>query len=127
MRKVDQDKLVFFTPDGKSKTFKVIPFGPKNTLEFYTTIMQFLRDEWILLLNETRHIISLTKSPAKVICNDHIIIDDILLFSTHTPTLLYYFSCVTRVFTKDIVFHPSSVMRFLQGSSGIHRPRSNCQ
>ena len=77
-----------------------MPFGPKNAPVFYTSMMWFLRDEWILFFNETRHIISLSNSPAKVICNDSIIIDDALLFSNHTPTLLYYFSRVARVFTK---------------------------
>ena len=77
-----------------------MPFGPKNAPVFYTSMMWFLRDEWILFFNETRHIISLSNSPAKVVCNDSIIIDDALLFSNHTPTLLYYFSRVARVFTK---------------------------
>ena len=77
-----------------------MPFGPKNAQAFYTAMMQFLRDEWSLLFNETRHIISLTNSSAKVIYNDCIIIDGILLFSNYTPTLWYYFSCVARVFTK---------------------------
>ena len=45
VRKCDQEKLVFFTPDGKKKTYKVIPFGPKNTPEFYTAMMQILRDD----------------------------------------------------------------------------------
>ena len=100
VRNVDQEKLAFFTPDGKTKTFKVMPFGPKNAPAFYTAMMKFLRGEWIMLFNETKHIISLTDSPTKIVCNDRIIIDDILLFFNHTPTLLHYFSCVSRVFTK---------------------------
>ena len=77
-----------------------MPLGSKNTPAFYNAIIQFFRNEWILIFNEIRHIISLTNSLAKVICNDRIIIDDILLFSNHTPTPLSYFSCVTSVFTK---------------------------
>ena len=98
--KVEQEKMALYTLVGKDRTFKVMPFGPKNLPNFYTIMMQFLRDEWILLCNETIHIISLTNSLAKVICNDRIIIDDILLCFNHAPTLLYYFSCVARVFTK---------------------------
>ena len=75
-------------------------FDPKNAPAVYTVMMQFLRGEWIILFNETKLIISLTDSPTKIVCNDRIIIDDIFLFSNHTPTLLYYFSCVARVFTK---------------------------
>ena len=33
-------------------------------------------------------------------CDDKIIIDDILLYSNHVLTLLHYFSCVAQVFTK---------------------------
>ena len=33
-------------------------------------------------------------------CDDKIVIDDILLYYNHAPTLLYYFSCVAQVFTK---------------------------
>ena len=87
VRKIDQEKLAFFRPDGKKETFKVMPFGPKNAPAFYTAITQFLQDEWIMLFNEIKHIISLTDSPTKIVCNDRIIIDDILLFSNHIPTL----------------------------------------
>ena len=52
VRKIDQENLAFFTLDGENKTFKVIPFGPKNTPAFYTTMIQFLRGEWIMLFNE---------------------------------------------------------------------------
>ena len=87
VRKIDQEKLAFFRPDGKKETFKVMPFGPKNAPAFYTAMMQFLRGEWIMLFNETKHMFSLTDSPTKIVCNDRIIIDDILLFSNHIPTL----------------------------------------
>ena len=37
-------------------------------------------------------------------CGDKIIIDDILLYSNHVPTLLHYCSCVEQVFTKYRLF-----------------------
>ena len=114
VRKVKQEKMALFTLVGKSMTFKVMPFGPKNVPDFYTIMMHFLRDKWILLCNETRHIISLSNSLAKVICNNRIIIDDILLFSNHTPTLLYYFSCVARVFTKHQLSFKLSKLDYLK-------------
>ena len=45
VRECDQEKLAFFTPDGKKKCFVVIPFGPKNTPAFYTSMMRILHDE----------------------------------------------------------------------------------
>ena len=42
----DREKLVFFTPDGKKKTFRVMPFGPKNTLVFYTGMMKTFQEGW---------------------------------------------------------------------------------
>ena len=77
-----------------------MPFGPKNAPAFYTAMMQFLRDNWTILFNETRNTINLSNSPTNIVCDDRIIIDDILLFSNHIPTLLHYFSCVAQVFTK---------------------------
>ena len=100
VRKRDQEKLAFFTPSGKKKTLKVILFGPKNAPAFYTTMMQFLRDDWTILFNETSHTINLSNSPTNIVCDDRIIIDDILLFSNHITILLHYFSCVAQVFTK---------------------------
>ena len=41
------------------KTFKVMPFGPKNTPAFYTAMMQSLRDGWNILFKEKRHTINL--------------------------------------------------------------------
>ena len=63
-------------------------------------MMHFLRDDWTILFNVTRHTINLSNSPTNIVCDDRIIIDDILLFSNHIPTLLHYFSCVAQVFTK---------------------------
>ena len=77
-----------------------MPFGPKNVPAFYSAMIQFLRVDWTVLFNETKQTIKLSDSPSTIICNDLIIIDDIFLFSNHTPTLLYYFSCVAQVFTK---------------------------
>ena len=67
---------------------------------FYTTMMQILRDDWIALFNETRYSIVDNHAPDNIVCDDKIVIDDILLYSNHIPTLLHYFSCVAKVFTK---------------------------
>ena len=44
--KSNQEKLDFFTPSGKKKTFKVMSFGPKNAPTFYTVMTQVF--EWWL-------------------------------------------------------------------------------
>ena len=67
-------------------------------------MMQFLREDWIILFQETKHNIVMTNSPSNIVCDDRIIIDDILLFSNHVSTILHYFSCVARVFTKYRLF-----------------------
>ena len=77
-----------------------MPFGPKNAPTFNTTMMQILRDDWIALFNETRHSIVDEHAPDIIVCDDKIVIDDILLYSNHIPALLHYFSCVAKVFTK---------------------------
>ena len=59
-----------------------------------------MRDDWIILFKERINTISLVKSPSNVIYNDRIIIDHILLFSNHIPTILRYFSCVAQEFIK---------------------------
>ena len=89
VHKRDQKNLAFFTPDVKKKTYRVMPFGPKNAPEFYTAMMQILRDDWIALFNETRHGIVDENAPKTIVCDDKIFINDILLYSNHTPTLLH--------------------------------------
>ena len=74
-------------------------FGLKK-IAFNNAMMQFLRDNWILLFEETKRVIILDNSPSTGICDNIIIIDDVLLFYNHLLNILYYFSCVARVFTK---------------------------
>ena len=75
-------------------------FGPTNAPGYYTAMMQRLRKEWLLLFATTKHLVHVTQPTIEIMCDDKIIIDDILLYSNHVPTLLYYFSCVAQVFTK---------------------------
>ena len=39
VRKCDQEKLVFFTPNEEKKTFEVLSFGPTNAPSFFTSMM----------------------------------------------------------------------------------------
>ena len=96
------------------KHSKVIPFGPKNSPVFYTAMVQFFREDWILLFQEIKHTIVMTNSPCNIVCDDRIIINDILLFSNHVSTILHYFSCVVRAFTKYILFFKLIKRDFLQ-------------
>ena len=77
-----------------------MPFGCNTSLEFYTTMMQSLRKEWLFLFTDTKHVISYDTVPIALICNDKIIIDDILPYSNHVPSLLHYFFGVAQVFIK---------------------------
>ena len=63
-------------------------------------MIQSLRKEWLLLYADTKHLILLDSAPVAIICNDKIVIDDILLYSNNVNTLIHYFSCVAQVFTK---------------------------
>ena len=62
--------------------------------------MQSLRKEWLILFADTKHLVRVTQTTLNIMCDDKIIIDDILLYSNHIPTLLLYFSCVAHVFSK---------------------------
>ena len=100
VRSCDREKLVFFTPGGNKKTYKVMPFGPKNASAFYTAMMQILREEWLILFAETKITIPHSPLPSTLICDEKIIMDDILLYSNHIPSLIHYFACIAQVFTK---------------------------
>ena len=100
VRRSDKNKLALFNPSGIKETFKVIPFSPKNTPDFYTVMMQPLRKVWFLLFTDMKHIITIYPDPVTIICNYNIIIDENFLYSNHVPTLLHYFSCAAQVFSK---------------------------
>ena len=46
VRKMDREKLAFFSPDGWKYTFKVIPFGLINAPVFYSAMMKNMKNEW---------------------------------------------------------------------------------
>ena len=77
-----------------------MPFGPNNTPVFYTAIVRLLQDEWIIHLNNSKHIVISDHSFPNLFCNSKIIIDDTLIYSNNISTLIHYFSCVAQVFTK---------------------------
>ena len=54
----------------------------------------------MILFTEINNSISTVNLPATIICDDKIIMDDILLFPNHDTTLIRYFSCISQVFTK---------------------------
>ena len=68
-----------------------MPFKPRNAPVLYTVIMHCLRDAWILLFKETKHNIVMNTSLSYIVCDDRIIIDDMLLFSNIIPTILHFF------------------------------------
>ena len=56
----------------------------------------------------------MTNSPSHIVFNDRIIIDDILLFSNHVPTICYHFSRVTQAFSKYRLSFKFSRYNFFQ-------------
>jgi hypothetical protein len=89
---LDRDKLVFFGPDGKKYTFKVMLFGPTNAPAVYTAMMRIMQDGWDALFD--------LLYPVATHKGCRVIIDDNLLFSSDILTLLNYLDCVCQVFTK---------------------------
>ena len=76
-------------------------------------MMHFLRDDWILFFQETKHTIVMTNSSSHIICDDRIIINNTLLYSKYLSTILDCFSCVARVFAKHILSFKLSKCDFL--------------
>ena len=72
----------------------------KNISLFYTTMIQNLREEWLILFAESKNSISIVNPPVTVICDDKFIMDYIFLVSNHGPTFLHYLSCISQVFIK---------------------------
>ena len=53
----------------------------------------------MILFTEIDSSISIVNPPATIICDNEIIMDDILLFPKHDTTVIHYFSCISQVFT----------------------------
>ena len=100
VRTCDQEKLAFFTPDGKHKCFVVIPFRSKMILFLHRHDEGSLK--WIgHHFNDTKHVVQSDTFLANIYCNRNTIdICDMLLYSIHISTLLHYFFWVSQVFTK---------------------------
>ena len=77
-------------------------------------MIQFLSDDLILLFQEIIHTIVSDNSTPYIVCDNRIIINAILLFSNHVPTILPFFSCVVSVFTKYILSFKLSKYDFFQ-------------
>ena len=104
VRESDQEKLAFFTPDGKKKCFVVMPFGPKNAPAFYTAMMKILHDEWVVLFHSTKECVPSDPSLLKIFCDSKTIIDDTLIF----PITSQHCSIISLVLLKssqNIAFH----------------------
>ena len=75
-------------------------FEAKNVSAFYTTIIKVQQDDWVIIFNNTKHIVKSDTSLANTFYNSKKIIDDTLIYSNYILTLLHHFSCVYQVFTK---------------------------
>ena len=71
-------------------------------------MMQFLRDDYTILFNETRHSINLLNSLTDIIYNDHIIIDDIF-FLLAIFQLVYITVFALRKILQNFIFPLKSV------------------
>jgi hypothetical protein len=84
VRKCDPGKLTFFGPDHKKYTFSIMAFGHRNAPAFYTAMMGIFQDEWNALYQ-------LCHPDPYSHYGSHVIIDNILLWSTALFVLLNYF------------------------------------
>ena len=89
-----------------------MPFGPMNTLPFYTYIMRILKEEWdfnflsavkaLGYINNTPIFVSsLDKiyiGPYKVVIDSKTIIDDILSYCCTKELLIVYFESICKTF-----------------------------
>lgn len=67
VRKVDQEKLAFFTPNHKKYTWNVMLFGPTNAPAYYTAMMNVFQTEWnILFLETVQHMNAIDGRPVTV-------------------------------------------------------------
>jgi len=99
VRKIDREKLAFFSPDDWKYTFKVMPFGPTNAPVFYSAMMKNMKYEWDgLFIEKLRELSSIGGETVftsattevyignkKIVSGTKIIIDDILLWTVNEP------------------------------------------
>ena len=103
-RKVRPSKTCFFHSMRDEKDFKSHAFWIRERSRFYTTMIQTLRRKWIELFTEIRDNVSITTSHTTLICDDKIIINDILLF-----VIIFQHSCTIFLMLS----------RFLQSIDGF--------
>ena len=89
-----------------------MPFDPKNAPELNTVMMYFLRDDYYFLSKETKNVINLDTSPSTVICDNRIIIDDILLFSNRISTILHCLQNVAEPKVYSVLTSTSTYVNF---------------
>ena len=77
-----------------------MPFEPKNTPVFYTTMMKIINDELVIIFTSTKYCVPCDTCITKTFCDSKTIIDYTLIYSNLIPILYQYFSCVSQVFTK---------------------------
>ena len=71
-------------------------------------MMQTLHEEWLILFAETKNNISIVNPPTTIICDDNIIMNDILLILTMT-LLFFIISHVSPKYLLSIGYHFSSL------------------
>ena len=112
VRRIDREKLAFFSPCGLKYTFKVVLFGPNNAPVFYMVMMKNMKDEWdclfLLIMIELtvidKDIVDVTATMDGWICSNKLIsgtklvVDYILLWCSNIDSLFIYFECICKVF-----------------------------
>ena len=114
VRRIDREKLIFFSPDGWTHTFKVMSFGPTNTPTFYSAMTKNMKDKWnSLFVTRLRELSSIRKEifivsatmeiyigNRNIVSGTRIIIEDILLWISCVRALFVYLECICRMFRK---------------------------
>ena len=117
VRKIDKEKLVFFTPNDRKYCFNAMHFGPTNAPPFCTAMMKDLKDEWdTLFFVQVSELKTLKDNAVTLIATNIIIIGttilvsgsntvryDILLWCDDKDLILIYLSCVCKSFKKYCV------------------------
>ena len=108
VRKVGQGNLVFFTSDGKKKTFKVMPLGPKNSPVFYTAMMHFcgMNGSCYLMRQDISFRLPTYQLKLSVMNSSSLMIS---FYFLTTPQLFCIIFHLLQKYLRNIGFHSSSV------------------